>query len=245
MKVNSKASEKMGKRKSKLNPIRDDLQILVDRANYMVSQLRHAGLGDSPAIQNAMASAKRDSSELFSVDDKHRFRDLKREAARLSSFLSEAESQVSTASQSQAAFDALEKHKLSFHDQKENLSRTGFRFGIRDEERVKFALEIFRRVKEEPDAVLFFEKGSERFDSDTVFNLIYDTIEDYNPNMPKDKKDELTALAKSRVKLAMEEQERYESGFLKGSPYINVEKDIISTIKRSKSAEDFLNSRNF
>lgn len=245
MKIESKASKNIGKRKNKLDPIRHDLQILVDRANYMVSQLRSSGMGDSSAIQNAMASANRDSSELFSVQDKHRYRDLRREAARITSFLSEAEAQVGTASQSQAAFAALEKHKLSFHSQKENFERTGFRFGIRDEERVKFALEIFRRVKEEPDAVLFFEKGSERFDSDTVFNLIYDTIEEYNPNMPDSQKDELTELAKSRVKVAMDEQQIYESGFLKGSPYVNIEKDIISSIKRATTAEDFLSNRNF
>lgn len=245
MEFNSNASKKIGKRKNKLDPVRDDLQLLVDRANYMVSQLKSSGLGNSSAIQNAMATLKGDSDVLFSVQDKHRFRELKREAARISSFLSEAESQVQIASQSEEAFKAVEKHKLSFHAQKENLERTGFRFGTNDEERVKFAMEIFRRVKEEPDAVLFFEKGSERFDSDTLINLIYDSVEDYNPNLPDKAKDELIELARSRALLAMEEQRLYEEGFLKGSPLVNVEQGIISNIKKATKAEDFLSARNF
>ena len=164
----SDASKKIGKRRNKLDPIRDNLQILVDRANLMVAKLQENGLGDSPAILDAQRTMSTSSEELFSVQDKHRYRELRREAARLDSFLSQAESLVSVSLAAERSINAVAKYNLSFWRQGENLANTGFRFGNADEERVKFALEIFRRVKEDPDNALAFESGAERFNSDTI-----------------------------------------------------------------------------
>lgn len=240
MKYESNASRTIGKRKGKLKPIRDNLQILVDRANFMVSQLMDAGLENSPALVHARESLKGDAEQLFSVSDKHRYRELRKEAARLDSFLSEAESQVKIANATEYALKATHDYGLSFHRQAENLARTGFRFGTADEERVKFAAEIFRRVKEDPENVLAFEKGSDRFNSDTVFNMIYAMIEDYDPNGSDEDKDAMKNLAISAAKLAAQEHVNYEQGFLKGTPHINIDKDIISSIRESTTTEEFL-----
>ena len=240
MKFKSKASQKTGKRNS-LKAIRENMQILVDRANRMVSLLREQGLENSPALINAMKTAKSSSEELFNVEDKKRFRELRREAARLDSFLSEAESQVKLASASENAFYAEEKYGYSFKKQKENMERTGFRFGTEDEDRMKFALKIFRIVKEEPDSALYFEKGAERFDSDTLLNLIYDAVEGYNPYDPEgDGNNRLIELAKAEARRAIHEQYIYEQGFVHGSPYVNKEKDILSEVKKAKTTEEFL-----
>ena len=56
-------------------------------------------------------------------------------------------------------------------------------FGNTDEDSVKFALSIFREIKDSTDPAIFLG-GSERFNSDTIFNLIYDSIEGYDPDMP-------------------------------------------------------------
>ena len=240
MKFQSKASKGVGKRKGKLQPIRDNLQVLVDRANFMVSQLMDAGLENSPALIYARETLKGDAEQLFSVADKHRYRELRREAARLDSFLSEAESQVKIANATEYALKATQDYGLSFHRQAENLARTGFRFGTADEERVKFAAEIFRRIKEDPDNVLAFAKGSDRFNSDTVFNMIYAITEDYDPNSSDEDKDALKNLAITAAKLAAQEHVNYEQGFLNGAPYVNIEKDVISSIKSATSTEEFL-----
>lgn len=236
----SKASKEIGKRKNKLDPIRDNLQILVDRANLMVSKLQENGLGDSPAILEAQRTMSSSANELFSVQDKHRYRELRREAARLDSFLSQAESLVSVTLAAEKSIDAVAKHNLSFWNQSENLERTGFRFGNVDEERVKFALEIFRRVKDDPENAIAFESGSERFNSDTIFNLIFDSIEGYNPNMSEDSRDVMMAYTIAEAKRSIEEHMIYEAGFLSGSPYVNKEVDIIDNLKKAKSADEFL-----
>ena len=235
----SEAGKKVGKRKNKLDPIRDNLQPLVDRANLMVSQLRKNGYGDVPAMIDAMKTFRGEGDQLFSVSDKHRYRELRREAARIESFLSDASSLVSVASASEKAIDAVGRHNLSFWRQSENLERTGFRFGDVDEEKVKFALKIFRMVKEEPENALAFEKGSDRFNSDTLFNLIFDSIDEYNPNQPDEVKDEMIEFAKAEANRAIREQEVYEKGFLAGSPLVNKDTGIIEEVKKAKTTEEF------
>ena len=199
-----------------------------------------AGQGDSPALVEARRTYRGEGELLFSVEDKKRYRDLRKEAARLESFLSEATSRANIASATEASLNAYEKYQLSFHRQSENLHRTGFRFGAVNEDRVKLALEIFRRVKETGDNALAIEKGSERFNSDTVFNYIYDVIDDYDPNMSKRKRNKTVKEAMEKIQKLIDEQGKVEGGFLKGDPFINKEKDIISSLKKASTADEFL-----
>lgn len=254
MKFQSKASVEIGKRKKKdLAPIRDDLKNAVDKANQMVSQLIAMNNQTvNPAIEYAKKSAsakvregfEKGEVELFSVNDKHRFRELKRESARMQEFLSMAENKPEVLKYEQKAIEAYSKHNISFHNQKENMERTGFRFGTTDEDSVKFALSIFREIKDSTDPAIFLG-GSERFNSDTLFNLIYDAIEGYDPDMPEKDITKKHALAIRRARAAIKEQQKYTQGFLSGNPTVNQDVGILEKMKKAMSAEDFLNENNF
>ena len=250
MKYDSKASKKV--RKNKLDPMRASLQTLVSRANELVNELRSQGLTEvNPAIKEAYDTATANVRrrfdyaeddeyvELFSVSDKKRYRELRKEAARIDAFLSSAQSKTKIASYEQQSLEALENYNLSFHRQKENMQRTGFRFGTTDEESVKFALSIFRKVKEMAEPALF-EGGSERFNSDTLFNLIYDSIEGYDPDMPDDTVDLLEKRAIENAQNAINEQRLYNLGFMKGSPRMNKDIGVLEKFKKSETAEQFL-----
>lgn len=252
MKFQSKA-EKNIKRKAPLDPIRSKYKDLIEKANEMVRRLMAMNNQVvNPALEYAKKSAsakvregfEKGEVDLFSVDDKHRFREIKRESSRMQEFLSMAESKPEVLKYEQRAIEAYSKHNLSFHSQSENLQRTGFRFGTTDEDSVKFALSIFREIKDSTDPAIFLG-GSERFNSDTLFNLIYDAIEGYDPNMPEQDITRKHALAIRRARAAIKEQEKYTQGFLSGNPTVNKDLGILEKMKKSMSAEDFLNENNF
>ena len=250
MKYESEASKQIGKIKHKLDPIRDNMQELVDRANKLVSILNAGNEEINPALERALKTAPSQlrqsfengtSEELFSVDKSIRknFKALKAENNRLAEFLSDATAYMKINSYENRALKAREKYNISFRQQGFNLAATGKRFGNADEDRIKFAAEIYRRVREETNVSLY-EGGSERFNSDSVFNLIYDAIDDYDPNLADETKNEMIENAKAIAKAAIDEQELYLQGFISGSPSVNKEVDIITEIKRSKTAGEYL-----
>ena len=243
-------ASKLAGKKASLDPLRKDMQELVDRANKLVSILNAGNEEINPALERALKTAPRqlrqsfesgDSEELFSVDKSIRrnFKALKAENNRLAEFLSDATAYMKINSYENKALKARETHKLSFRQQGFNLAATGKRFGNADESKVKFAAEIYRRVREETNVSLY-EGGSERFNSDSVFNLIYDAIDEYNPNLADDTKNEMIEHAKAIAKAAIDEQELYLQGFISGSPSVNKEVDIISEVKKSKTAGEYL-----
>ena len=256
MDYESKAQKQQKKKKpTDLEIMRRMFNVYAQEANERVSQLRESGV-ESIALHNAwskMSLQKKKSFEeaeevqegsgrMFSVLDKKDFRSLQREVARINSFLSESSSDVNVATYENKAFEAYQKHGLSFHNQVDNsFKEDGIRFRGYDQDKIKFALEIYRRIEETGAAVIYGVNGKGGFGSDNLFNLIFDEIEGYSPNNPEEAIDRMRENVIATGQAAIDNYRHNEMyGFLKGAPKSNKkDQNIVSSLAKSTSTIEF------
>lgn len=246
MKYESKAhkrAQSYSNSRKALKMMRQEMQALVDQANNYISKLLAAGATseDNAALAEAerslTKSKERKSDKMFSVDDKHRLRELRREAARLDKFLSSPQANVDVYIHERPALKAMEKYNLDFKRQHENFVKTGNRFGNVDEERFKFAARIYRNL-EETNANIY---GAGGYGSNKLINLLYDAVEKYNPNAPEDDMNDLYLKAKELGQQALNDHaDMVRMGFFSNTPYQNIDVGVISRVRNSTTAEDFL-----
>lgn len=251
MKYKSKASDRASKyftTRKYLAKMREDLRPLVEEANRLYSELKSVGATgeDNAAIAEAeyslTKSKERTSEDMFSVDDKHRFRDIRREAARLEKFLSSAQSSVSVYQYEKPAMEAMNKYNITFKNQHERFVKTGNRFTGVDQERMKFAAKIYRRL-EESHANIY---GAGGYGSDPLINLIYDAVERYNPYMSEDAMDDLELEVLNMGHDVLNEHQRLiDLGFISTSLNNNIDIGVVSNIKKSMSTEEYFENNPF
>lgn len=247
----SKASSKARRKSQKLDPIRRTLAALVAKANKMVSQLMEGGFESSAALQEAYRSASSANKEafdrgisddLFNVSDKHRYRELRREAARLDKFLSAADANIKVASSEENALSAMSRHGLTFGkkgteaagSQKANLETIGKRFDA-DEDRIKLAMRVYRQLEDSNTNIYDGQYGS-----DKLINLIYDSLEGYDPNMSDSLQQNFERHAMEIGQAALTEHRMNTMmGYLEGTPTINKDVNVIEEIKKSKTTDEF------
>ena len=236
----------------KLDDLRKVLNVYAQEANERVSQLIDAGI-DSTAIAKAYQTLRKQDREafdeagedgvLFSVNDKKRYRELQREAARINQFLSSSQSLVTTASYENKAMEAYHKHGLSFHNQADEMTGLdNIRFRGYDQDKIKFALEIYRRIEDSGGATAIYGlNGKGGFGSDNLFNLIFDEIEGYTPGLSENKINKMKANAIAMGQAALEDFRHSELfGFLKGAPKSRKrEQNVLSEMAKSTTAEGF------
>lgn len=250
MKYESKAHKRVesyANSRKALKIMREEMKELVERANNYVNQLLAAGATseDNAALAEAerslTKSKERKSDKMFSVDDKHRLRELRREAARLDKFLSSPQANVDVYIHERPALKAMEKYNLDFKRQHENFVNTGNRFGNVDDERFKFAARIYRQL-EETNANIY---GAGGYGSNKLINLIYDAVEGYDPNAPERAKNRIEANALKLGQQALTEHAKMvEMGFFSNTPYQNIDVGVISRVRNSTTAEEYLNGYN-
>lgn len=250
MKYESKAhkrAQSYSNSRKALKIMREEMQALVDQANNYVNQLLAAGATaeDNAALAEAerslTKSKERKSDKMFSVDDKHRLRELRREAARLDKFLSSPQANVDVYIHEKPALKAMEKYNLDFKRQHENFVNTGNRFGNVDDERFKFAARIYRHL-EETNANIY---GAGGYGSNKLINLIYDAVEGYDPNAPERAKNRIEANALKLGQAALTEHAKMvEMGFFSNTPYQNIDVGVISRVRNSTTAEEYLSIHN-
>lgn len=221
-----------------LSEIREQLQPLLDLARKKISQLMKSGDYEySQAVQDALKSRSRakgvNQEDLFSIDEKHRARELYREGNRLLAFISNPTSNVTGGN-----FTKL----LSFHNQAENMKEYGKRFNVseEDEDRLKLAFRIFRDISTTETSVI----GPEGYGSDNLINLIYDSLEGYNPDFSDESTNNslaITAAYEKAYSSVNEWKQNMNQGFFTGSPNVNKDLDIVTILKDSMSVDDFLN----
>ena len=246
MQYESKAhnrAESYARSREALDAMREDMTELVERANILVSQLKAAGATaeDNAALAEAerslTKSKERKSDQLFSVYDKHRFRDLKREQSRLDKFLSSPQAMVDVYKHEKPAIAAMSKYNLDFKRQHENFLSTGKRFGDLDDERFKFAASIYRRL-EETNANIY---GSGGYGSNKLINLLYDAVEGYDPDASERSRNKIMKRALEIGQAALKEhQEMYSNGLFSNSPYQNIDMGVITRVRESKSVDEYL-----
>lgn len=232
----SKASQqpryKNGKR-SKLDPIRDEFRSLVVRANELISKLKKSpgGLASSQAYIKLFG----DTEGEFNIDDKKRFREIRREINRVEEFLTAEDNTASGAEYVNKVMKAVSDHTISFHEQ--NIDGNT-RFADKDQDRIKFAMKIYRQIAETEYLAIGKQKG--QFGSDNLINLIYDEIEDYDPNMSTDAKNEIE---KNAMRVGYEVLNKFKRntlmGFLSGSPQESQEVNVVEQLRKAQSAEEF------
>lgn len=254
MKYDSKAKRKSQSEKAphKLDQLRQVLNVYAQEANSRVSQLIESGV-ESPAIMEAYKTLRKADREkydasgedgvLFSVNDKKRYRELQREASRIMAFLGHADSNVKVAEYEDKALDAYKKHGLSFHNQAdEETGIDNIRFRGYDQDKIKLALEIYRRIEDAGGATAIYgNNGKGGFGSDNLFNLIFDEVEYYYPGMEDRYVDRIKANAIATAQAALEEFRHSEMyGFLKGAPKSRRrDQNVLSEMAKSTTAEGF------
>lgn len=252
----AKRKEKNTKTPHKLDQLRQILNVYAQEANKRVSQLIEAGVY-SPAIEEAYRTLRKsdkdrynqggDDGVLFSVTDKKRYRELQREAARINAFFGSAASDVKVAKYEERAVEAYRKHGLSFHNQADDMTEfDNVRFRGYDQEKVKFALEIYRRIEETGATAIYGYNGKGGFGSDNLFNMIFDEIEGYSPRMEQNAIDRMKQNAIAMGQAALEDFRHSEMyGFLKGAPKSRRrDQNVLSEMAKSSSAESFFKRNN-
>ena len=242
MKYESKSSKGNKKSRKALAAIRDSLRPLLRRANSIISQLTREGLEkESYAISEAMRTKSRakgvNQDELFSLDDKVRYRDLLREANRLEAFLSNPEISPRVVDYNRTYSD-----RISFQNQAETFKETGNRFDVEDQDRMKLALRIFRDIATTETSVI----GRDAYGSDNLINLVYDELEGYSIYNTEEDND----LIQEKVyDIAYTAIENYKVntmwGFLEGTPTINRDVNIVQELRKSMSTDEFFNRNPF
>lgn len=244
MKYPSKASASNEGKKSRkaLSAIRNSLRPLLRRANSIISQLKREGLeNESYAISEAVRTRSRakgvNQEELFSLDDKVRYRDLVREANRIEAFLSNPE-----ISPRVVEYNRQYSDRISFQNQAETFEATGHRFDVDDQDRMKLALRIFRDIATTETSVI----GRDAYGSDNLINLIYDELEGYSIYNAEEDND----LIQERVyDIAYSSIENYKVntmwGFLEGTPTINRDVNIVQELRKSMTTDEFFNRNPF
>ena len=232
----SKASaQPKNKRKGmKLDPIRNQFRSLVVRANELISQLRESGsLGKSQTYRKFFGER---SDGQFNIDDKHRFIEIRREVNKINEFLTAEDNTVSGADYVDKVLRAVSEHEISFSNQ--NIDASGNRFADKDQDKIKFAMKIYRQIAETEYLAIGKQKG--QFGSDNLINLIYDEIEGYDPNMALDEKNMIERRA-MEVGYAVLNKFKMNTlmGFLSGSPNESTEVNIVEQLKKSQSADEY------
>lgn len=236
-KASKKQKEKRGK-VSKLDPIRAEFRSLVERANRLISQLAGSsgGLASSPTYIHLFGETGAQEMQQFNIDDKHRFREIRREMNRVNEFLTAEDNTEKGTEYANKIMTAIDKHQLSFQHQ--NIENGNVRFANKDQDRIKFAMQIYRRIIETESIAI--GKGKGQFGSDNLINLIYDELENYNPNLPQDEKD---TLEKNLLEFGYDVVDQYKRnslfGFLSGSPNSGEEVGIVEQLKKSRTADEF------
>ena len=251
MKLKSKASTKFSKAKQAMAKMRADLAPLVSRANQMIKHLITSGQSNSSAaFQGAMKTLRPSKRAGYNAGTEEMFttsytraRELSREASRLKQFLSLADSQVHLSEAQQRGIDAKSRHNISFKEQGVNLRIAGVRFIGVQEDKMKLAASIYRRI-EETNTGIYGGYGS-----DNLINLIYDELEGYYPEMDKESQqyDFLVAKALQAGTDALVQHRIFVEGMaLKGIPYTgDADLAVLEGMENVSSAQDYLDKFNF
>lgn len=208
-----------------LNPLREQLSILVNQANQRVTSLLESGT-PSRAVSEAQRSklrlTSRDSEEeLFKANLRTR-RDINREYARVQTFLNDPTSIVEGAKSFNADLALQSSLKGQFGSQWE--AETGKRYNpnVVDEETAKKAFETYRRVIEQVggwDRAVGMMKGYEGllgYGSENLIIQIYDmtTQKQSEESIIKTMTDLVNSTIKSFEEMKINMKSNYDYGLI-------------------------------
>lgn len=165
------------KRKGKFDPVRLKFQKLVDKANKIVSYIRKSGTTTvgyqqaistlSPKLREAVEKGER---ELFSLDDRHHFPELRKELDRVGQFLTSDSGTIRAAKYAQEQLEANQRYYGAFRNS--NFHPGGHIDERLDRDIAEVAFSIYRRI-EEGGADIIYDGG---YGSENLVNFIYNSI---------------------------------------------------------------------
>ena len=204
-----KMKEQKKRRAGKLDPVRQRLQPLVDKANRLIRRM--LGGQKTTAYYQAMESLRatdrdkiengeREDFELFSVEDKHSTREIAREASRLATFLQSQSGSARGIELEQRQLKANEWLGTAFRDS--NFHDSDKIDERLDEDIARVAWEVYRRIEETGGAALLYDEGG--YGSENAINFIYATISDFDDP----ESDEAKAAAIRDMRYVLEKKRR-------------------------------------
>lgn len=230
---------KKPKRRGKLDKLREEVSGLFEKANKIARHIFKSGrstVGYEEAKQSLLPrdrdQVEAGERELFSMEGKKRYRELRREINRVANFLNSDSGTMKSAQYAQEQLEANERYygafkNSNFHKQNKNIDPR------LDEDVAKTAFEIYRRVEETGGPDVIYGEGG--YGSENLINFIYNSIVesgDYSSDWAIGE-----AIKKSRALLR---QKRKEMDFEGKSAYVsgNYDYGILPQVAKAKSFED-------
>lgn len=164
----------------RLDDIRNKFLSIQAEANKKARELENSGLASySRAYQDALntfGSYRKKANaedEMFDVYDTSRYREIKREAARMQKFINDSTSTIEGVKE----YIAAEKYSKAFSGKWYEKYGVSYDLSRVDEEKAKIAFSIYRRIEEDGSS---YEKvlGAMGYGSENLIMQIYDMVVD-------------------------------------------------------------------
>ena len=208
--------------KRPLDAIREKFRATIEAAASKYNELVNSSHIIMPAVYNAERTKSKNATEVFSIDDKHRFREIKREVRRAEAFLREAGSDDYTMYDKR--YEAAKSADHRFGGEFSEQFGVSYYAPLVDPDFARTAFDIYHRV--ESNVI------RQSYESETLINAIYDMVVEEGgegENYIEQKKLELINFL----------QEKYLETTTKASLELLHQDSEYGVLEKSKSAKDF------
>ena len=212
-------------KKHSLEPIREKFRKMIEAAQSKYDELVNSSHTLMPAVYNAERTKSKNALQVFSIDDKHRYREIQREVRRAEAFLREVSSDD---------YDMLDKRyqqaRTADHrfggDFKAQFG-VSYEASIINDDYAQKAFDLYHMVEA--------NVSREAYGSETLINAIYDMIIDDSNNQSIDE----FYLEKKKLALINYLNEKYLAENAKADLELLHQDSEYGALQESKSSKEF------
>lgn len=208
-----------------LEPIREKFRKMIETAQSKYDELVNSSHNLMPAVYNAERTKSKNALQTFSIDDKHRYREIQREVRRAEAFLREVDSDD---------YDALDKRYQQARSADHRFGNDfKAQFGVSYEASIVYegyvqkAFDLYHMVEA--------NVSREAYGSETLINAIYDMIIDDSKNFDIDE----SYLERKKLALINYLNEKYLAQNAKADLELLHQDSEYGILQESKSSKDF------
>lgn len=216
---------KKSKKKRSLSRVRETFRTTIELAQRKYEELANSSHVIMPAVYNAERTKSKNSEQVFSIDDKHRYREIQREVRRAEQFLRE------TASDDYDMLDERYKKAQSadhrFGGDFNAQFGVSYEASIIDSDYAQKAFDLYHMVES--------NVSREAYGSETLINAIYDMIIDDSKNFSIDE----FYLEKKKLALINFLNEKYLAENAKADLELLHQDSEYGILQKSKTSKEF------
>lgn len=206
-----------------LSEIRDKFRSLIKAAAEKYDELVNSAHEIMPAVYDATRTKSKNADDIFSIDDKHRFREIQREVRRAQKFLREVSSDdYDTLDYRMNNYTKLHRFGGDFKD----AFGESYDTNVIQKDLAEVSFDIYHRVESDlPRDVL-------NFGSENLINAIYDMVVAENGSGE-------TYIAQKQLQLVDYLRELYLEKGIRADKELMHQESEYGLLSESKSAKDF------